>query len=77
VVSPPEFTGIRRLGSDIQLNFTPTTNRLHFLQRKDNLFIGPWTNFTNNIPGTGSSVTVTDPGGATRSNRFYRVGLSP
>ena len=77
VVLPPMFTGIQRLGSDIQLNFRPTPNRFHFLQRRDDLFNSPWTNFTNNILGSGSNTSVTDPGGAAQPKRFYRIGLSP
>jgi spore coat protein A len=77
VVPPPRFTGIQRLGANIQLSFRPTTNRLHFVQRRDDLLSAPWANFTNNILGTNASVTVTDPGAATRSNRFYRIGLVP
>jgi hypothetical protein len=77
VVPPPVFTDLRRLGSDIQLKFTPTPNRFHFVERKDNLVSGSWTNFTNNILGIGTNVSVIDAGAATRSNRFYRLGLSP
>jgi spore coat protein A len=77
VVPPPFFTGIRRAGTDIQLDFRPTTNRLHFVQRRNEVASGTWTNFTNNIPGTGSNVTVTDPGAAAQPKRFYRIGLLP
>lgn len=77
VVPPPEFSVIRRLGIDIQLEFTPTPNRLHFVERKENLLSGSWTTFTNSIPGIATNLSVTDPGGAIRSNRFYRIGLIP
>jgi hypothetical protein len=77
VVPPPMFTGIQRLGSDIQLNFRPTPDRLHFLQRRDDLSNSSWTNFTNNILGSGGNASVTDPGAAAQPKRFYRIGLSP
>jgi spore coat protein A len=77
VVPPPEFTSIRRLGGDIQLNFKPTTNRLHFIERKNDLNSGSWMNFTNNIPGTGAIISVSDPGAAAQPKRFYRIGLPP
>lgn len=77
VVLPPALTAVRRAGTNVQLDFRPTTNRLHFVQRRDDIRTGTWTSFTNNIPGTSPTVTVTDPGAGTRSNRFYRVGLSP
>ena len=54
-----------------------TTNTLHFVQYRNNVAMGPWFSFTNNIQGTGTNATVTDPGAATQSNRFYRVGLAP
>jgi hypothetical protein len=76
VVPPPEFTGIRRLGTNIQLSFKPTTNRLHFVQRRDDLPTGSWVSFTNNIFGSGTNATVTDPDAAP-PKRFYRIGLSP
>jgi spore coat protein A len=77
VVLPPMFTEIQRLGSDIRLNFTSTTNRLHYVQRRDDLISGSWANFTNNILGNGGNKTVTDPGAAAQPKRFYRIGLSP
>jgi FtsP/CotA-like multicopper oxidase with cupredoxin domain len=77
VVLPPEVTEIRRTGGHVELDFRPTTNRLHFVQRSDDLGSGAWASFTNNIPGIGTNVTVTDPGAATQPKRFYRIGLSP
>jgi hypothetical protein len=77
VVPPPMFTDIRRAGTNILLDLRPTTNRLHFVQRKEDLASGSWTNFTNNIFGTSATVSVTDPGAAARPRRFYRIGLSP
>lgn len=77
VVLPPMLTGIRRLGPDIQIDFMPTPNRLHFVLRGDELLSGSWTSFTNNIPGLGDKIVVTDPGAASQPKRFYRIGLSP
>jgi spore coat protein A len=77
VVLPPMFTGIERLGNDVQLQFRTTTNRLHQVQRRDDLLSGSWANLTNNILGSGGNAIVTDPGAATQPMRFYRIGLAP
>jgi FtsP/CotA-like multicopper oxidase with cupredoxin domain len=77
VVLPPLFTGIRRDGSDIVLQFRPATNRLHFVEHCSDVASLYWTNFDDDILGTSSVVVITDPGGANRSNRFYRVGVRP
>jgi spore coat protein A len=77
VVPPPLMTAAQISGTNVQVTFRTTTNRLHFVQRRDNVATGAWFDFTNNIPGTGTNATVIDSGGATQSNRFYRVGLSP
>jgi len=49
---------------------------LHFAQRKDDLANGAWTNFTNNILGDVTNVTITDPGPVAQLKRFNRIGLS-
>ena len=36
---------------------------------------GVWTTLTNNLPGTGGSVTIIDPGAASQPQRFYRVAI--
>ncbi len=77
LVLPPLFTGIQRLGDNVQLTLAPTTNRLHFLQRRNDLRSGSWVTFTNNIPGTAATITVTDPGSAAGTQGYYRIGLSP
>ena len=77
VVAPPELTDIRRRQDDIQLSFKPTPNRMHFVQHRQAFGNGSWSILTNNIPGVGTNVNLTDPQGATGPMRFYRVGLLP
>lgn len=77
VVLPPQFTGIRKSGTNVLLDYTATPHYQHYLQRRDDLFSGGWFTFTNGIPGFGTNTTVTDPGGATQPRRFYRIGLTP
>jgi len=77
VVLPPLITDLQLLGSNVALGFRTVPNRLHFVQRRDDLFTGSWASFTSNIPGVGTNTTVIDSGGASRTKRFYRVGLLP
>jgi spore coat protein A len=77
VVPPPLLTGIYKVGTNMHVTFRPASNWLHFVQRRDDVATGAWTSFTNNIPGTGASATISDPGAATRPRRFYRVGATP
>jgi spore coat protein A, manganese oxidase len=77
VVAPPLITGLRFAGQDVQINFIPTPNHLHFVQRRDDLFAGSWLTFTNNIPALGTNVMATDQGTSGMERRFYRIGVSP
>jgi spore coat protein A len=77
VVLPPLITGLHTSGSNVVLSFRPTTSYIHFVERKNELSTGIWTLITNNVPALGTNVSVTDPGAASQSWRFYRVGLTP
>jgi FtsP/CotA-like multicopper oxidase with cupredoxin domain len=77
VVSPPLITGVYLEGSNVVLNFRPVTNQLHFVQYRTHLNTGAWSTFINNLPASGTNVTVTDFGAANHEQRFYRVGLTP
>lgn len=46
------------------------------LQRTDT-FTGAWTNVGTAQSGAGTTLTFTDPGGATGPARFYRIAVSP
>jgi hypothetical protein len=71
-----QITAIGTVGNDVSISFA-TTNRLYYVQSIDDLNNGTWTTFTNNVPGTGGIVSVTDVNAATLTNRFYRLGLVP
>jgi len=77
VLPPPVFTSIQWLGTNVSLTFTTTSNRLHAVERNDELLSGSWNTFTNGIPGNGGLVTVIDPNAADTQQRFYRVRLAP
>lgn len=71
------ITAVTRAGSDLHISLTTATNRLYRLDRRDDLAAGSWTTMTNNLPGTGGTVTITDPAAAGLPQRFYRVELNP
>jgi spore coat protein A len=77
VVPPPRITAIQLSGPNVQVSFSTTSNRLHFVERRDDLLTGSWSMLTNNIAGDGGIKTVTDPGAAALPKRYYRVGLHP
>jgi hypothetical protein len=43
----------------------------------NNLAPGNWTIFSNNVPGNGYMLWVTNYGGATQQRRFYRGAIVP
>ncbi len=63
------------------VSFNTLAGRVYAVDRNDNLVAAPqvWTEFTNNIPGTGGALIISDPDSATATNRNYRVrvGLAP
>lgn len=71
------ITGVVRSGNDLQVTLATAANRLYRLDTSTNLTAAVWTTVTNNLPGTGSSIGVTDPGAALGPQRFYRVRLNP
>jgi len=50
--------------------FYAATNRLYEVEYSDNLTSNGWNLLTNNLPGSGNPLEITDPENAT--NRFYR-----
>ena len=71
------ITAVTRAGNDLHISLATATNRLYRLDRRDDLASGSWTTVTNNLPGTGGIVTITDPAAAGQPQRFYRVELNP
>jgi hypothetical protein len=70
------LTNIQTSGGNVLLSFATATNRLYRVEFASSLTAATWTTLSNNIPGTGSMVTVADPGALTNSSRrFYRLGL--
>lgn len=71
------ITAVVRSGNDLQVTLATATNRLYRLDSSTNLTVAAWTTVTNNLPGIGGSVVITDPGAASGPPRFYRVRLNP
>jgi PKD repeat protein/subtilisin-like proprotein convertase family protein len=60
------------------VTFTSASGRFYDVQRNANLVVtNGWSTFTNNVPGTGGTVLVVDPGAGAWTNMFYRVRLAP
>lgn len=57
------------------VGFSTLIGRLYAVDRNDNLLAAPqvWTEFTNNIPGTGGALVIADPDAEQVTNRHYRV----
>jgi hypothetical protein len=69
------ITDIQVVGPDVQISLSTGLNRLYRIDHTSDLVTGVWAAVTNNLVGIGGSVTVTDPGAATRSKQFYRAVL--
>jgi hypothetical protein len=68
---------LRRVGSDVALSMMTVLGRNYRAEYTNNLASGTWTVFTNNAPGNGYLLWVTNSGGANQSRRFYRGAIVP
>jgi hypothetical protein len=50
---------------------------LYRVQWSSNLSQTLWNTLTNNVPGTGTNVPITDPAATTAPARFYRIQTPP
>jgi len=71
------ITGVQIVGSDAQISLITGSSRYYRVDYTTNVVAAIWTTLTNNIPGTGGTVTVTDPGGASLPARYYRAAVLP
>lgn len=77
-LATPAFTSIQRSGPDIRLGFTTAPLAAYRVLWTTNPAAGPWSTLTNNVPGTGSGMVVSDSGSAAgQTRRFYRVQTPP
>jgi hypothetical protein len=69
---------MRRVGSDVALSLMTVLGRNYRVEHTNNLPASSnWTIFTNNVPGNGWLLWVTNSGGANQSRRFYRGAIVP
>ncbi len=68
---------LRRVGSDVALSLTTVLGRNYRAEYTNNLASGNWPIFTNNVPGNGHLLWVTNHGGANQAKRFYRGAIVP
>ena len=73
----PHVTSLGFIGGDLQLGFMTVAKQSYRVEMTDDLAMPNWTLLTNNVPGTGSAVTVIDPTANAQSQRFYRVRQLP
>ena len=74
----PRFTSINVAGrTNVALQFSTVSNQFYIVESRDELTAGSWTTMTNNVPGTGGIVAVTNRVSALISQRFYRVRQLP
>jgi len=65
-----------RIGSNVLVSFVSATNRVYFVQQTTNAVDGEWITFTNDVSGTGGTVTVVDPNAPAFPTRYYRLGFA-
>jgi hypothetical protein len=68
---------LRRVGSEVALSLMTVFGRNYRAEYTNNLASGTWTTFTNNAPGNGYLLWVTNHGGANQPRRFYRGAIVP
>jgi hypothetical protein len=72
------IAGLQIVGSNAQINLITGSNRFYRVDYTTNLVNAVWITLTNNIPGAGTNVVVTDPGVlTTQPARFYRATVLP
>ena len=73
----PEFTGINVAGTNVALQFSTVSNQFYIVESKDDLGAGSWATVSNNVPGNGGIVALTNRVPANLPQRFYRVRQLP
>ena len=70
-------TAVQVIGTNALVSFTTCASKTYRVETNGDLAVSSWATLTNNVPGTGNIVTITDTGGALPPKRFYRVKLLP
>jgi alpha-L-fucosidase len=72
-VSLLKVSQMQASGSDMVVSFPTVSGKTYRVERSDTLQSGSWSVVQENIAGTGSTMQVTDSGGAAQTKRFYRI----
>jgi lysophospholipase L1-like esterase len=73
----PRFTTINVAGTNVALRFSTVSNQLYVVESRDTLTPSSWATVTNNVPGSGGIIAVTNRVASILSGRFYRVRQLP
>lgn len=72
------ITATALANGDFRVSFSTVTGKFYGVEHNTDLTVtNGWNAFTNNVPGTGGTVEVIDPGAAALPRQFYRVRLVP
>jgi uncharacterized repeat protein (TIGR01451 family) len=72
-----EITETQQIGDDFVINFDTVSGKNYKIEYTDDIVSGIWNTVTNNVAGTGGTVSITDSGAALLPHRFYRVQVVP
>ncbi|MGC3990865.1 MAG: hypothetical protein QM796_14540 [Chthoniobacteraceae bacterium] len=64
---------LARNGNDVVISFPTVSGKTYRVDCSTTLQAGSWTTVQDNLVGTGGVMQVTDTGGATQMQRFYRI----
>lgn len=76
-LATPQILSAEILGGSVAFSFSSLPLAQYRILWTSNLNSGAWETLTNNIPGTGDPVWITDPVGIGAAARFYRVQTPP
>ena len=76
-LATPRITSVVQSNQNIALGFSSLPLASYLVQWTSNLNSGVWNTLTNNVPGNGSVLKITDSNAIGQSLRFYRVKTPP
>jgi hypothetical protein len=69
----PFIAGLDATGTAVRLWFDTASGKHYAVEWRNSLTSGSWANLTNNVPGTGGAISITDPAALAQPQRFYRT----
>ena len=71
------ITAIQPSGADVVVSFPSVLGKIYRVEMKDDITLATWTLLADQITGTGGLISITDPGAASLSKRFYHALVLP